>query len=156
MNWLNSNLNLPVQKRMRPELQSRDNLFGLMDDFFKEWGSLRLPDSYERFMPATSVFETANSYVVEAEVPGVKKTDLTVDFQDGTLTIKGEMKSFDEEKKEQYHRFERTHGSFLRTIKFPKDTDPERVSAKMEDGVLRIEIARTSEPEKKKRTIAIV
>lgn len=155
MSFFNTNANLPTHRRARNGLQSRDNLFGLMDDFFKEWGSARVQDFREGFSPSLAVSETPEFYIVEAELPGVRKNDVTIEFQDDTLTLKGEKKVFDEEKKDQYHRFERAHGTFLRSIKFPTDANPDKVSAKMEDGVLRVEIAKTTEPEKQKRTISI-
>ncbi len=155
MAWFNENSNIPVQKRTQ-SLAPRDNLFGLIDDFFKDWGSLNVtPGWSEKLGPALNVSESSNAYMVEAELPGVKKEDITLEFHDNVLTIKGEKKSFSEEKKEQYHRIERSHGSFSRSVRFPTDTDPEKVSAKMADGVLHVEVSKTTEAQRKKRSIAI-
>ncbi len=155
MNWTSTNCALPVHGRSAPAARSRDNFFGLVDDLLKDWRPIRTSFIKDEFHPALSVSETPESYIVEAELPGVKKADVSVDFQDGVLTLKGEKNCFDEEKKGQYHRFERSHGSFTRSIQFPTDADPELVKAKMEDGVLRVEISKTKETEKQKRSIEI-
>jgi len=68
------------------------------------------------WLPATDVRETETEYVVEADVPGLKKEDLTLTVQEGILTIRGERKKEEEVKKDNYHRVERTHGKFERIM----------------------------------------
>ena len=123
------------------ELRQRlDELFGA-----------RLPEG--RFAPAVDVTESENEYQVRADVPGIKKQDLTIEVQDGQLTIRGERKSEREEKNEKARRLERTYGAFSRSFTLPADADTSKVSASFHDGVLAIKIAKV--PEAKPRQVAI-
>jgi HSP20 family protein len=159
MSWFEKEI-IPVTKRAQPGLSSpspKGNLFSLMDDFFKD-RDFSLPSIAhwsEKLSPPLSVSENENAYVVEAELPGVKKKDISVELYDGVLTIKGEKKSFNEEKKDQYYRMERSHGSFVRSIRLPNDVDEQKINAKMDDGVLRVEVSKTADASKKKRSVAI-
>ncbi len=153
MSFLQDCSNVPAQHRFNNTLAGRNNFFGLMDDFFKEWPKSTALS--ERTFPALNIKENETSYVVEAELPGVQKSDVSIDFHDSLLTIKGEKKATTEEKKDQYHRIERSYGSFSRSIQFPTDADAEKIVAKMEHGILKIEIAKATEDMKKKRSIAI-
>ena len=155
MTWFNESSNVPVVKRPGT---MRSGLFSLMDDFLKDWDedNLLTPirglrDRTDRVFPPLSISEIEGAYVVETELPGVKKKDITIDLYDNILTVKGEKKAFNEESKDQYYRMERSHGSFLRSIRLPTDVDSQKVSAKMEDGVLHIEISKSLEAAKKKR-----
>lgn len=102
---------------------------------------------------ALDVTESDEHYTVTAEVPGVKRDDITVELHEGVLTIRGEKKSEREETKEKGRWLERTYGSFSRTMSLPSDADPNKVDASFQDGVLRVRIAK--QPEAKPQTIAI-
>lgn len=131
---------------------ARDDFFSLVDDLFKDWSVA--PTFSQKLSPLMNIAETDNSYRIEAELPGVDKKDVSIEIHDNVLTVKGEKKGFNEEKKEQYHRVERSHGSFVRSVGLPSDIDAEKISAKLEDGVLHIEVAK-QEAKVKKRTIDI-
>ncbi len=134
----------------------RDDLFSLMDDFFKGWETPSLGGAYERsWQPVVNISETEKSFQIETELPGVEKKDIKMSLHDQVLTIQGEKKSFKEDKKEQYHRVERSHGSFSRSIKLPKNIDSEKVTASMQDGVLHVEVEKLKEAQDLKRTIEI-
>lgn len=91
--------------------------------------------------PSVDVSEKENSYVVTAELPEVKKEDTTVTLENGVLTISGERKKEWEGKNGvRYHRIERSYGSFLRSFALPDDADPDKVTATMKDGLLKIRI----------------
>ncbi len=104
-------------------------------------------------VPAIDVTETADAYVISAEVPGVKKSDLTVEVQDHNLTIRGEKKSEREDNDESARRLERSYGTFSRSFALPADADELKVSARFEDGVLRVSIAK--QPEAKPKQVSI-
>jgi len=116
-------------------------LFDMGDDFnrlFEQFGkSLSWPDQ-GRFAPAMDIHETEDAYVVEADVPGLKKDDIHLEVADNVLTIKGERKEQKEEKEKNYHRVERSFGSFARSVALPNGIDGTKVSAKFEDGVLKV------------------
>ncbi|MFK7822645.1 MAG: Hsp20/alpha crystallin family protein [Oligoflexales bacterium] len=136
----------------------RDDFFGLVDDFFRDWGITK-PGSPEIFTgkltPLMNVAESENAYEIETELPGVEKQDVKIEINDNVLTIKGEKKGFNEEKKDAYHRIERMHGSFVRSVKLPLDIDPEKINAKLENGLLHIEVAKHQKANDKKRSIDI-
>lgn len=92
--------------------------------------------------PSVDVTEGEKEYVVTAELPEVKKEDAKVTVENGILTISGERRKEQEEKKEgtRYHRVERCYGVFLRSFVLPEDADPSRVTATMKDGVLKVRI----------------
>jgi HSP20 family protein len=94
--------------------------------------------------PQVDVTETAEEYRVHAELPGVSKDDVTVEFEQGTLTIRGEKKSQRDEKNEKGRRLECSYGAFSRSFSLPQDADAERISAKFKDGVLDVTIKRSA------------
>lgn len=159
MNWLErrNGTSAPVARKGK-EVGFRDDLLGLVDDFFRDWsvGSpVGLRNYADQLTPSMNVAETDDAYTVEAELPGVDKKDICIELNDNVLTIKGEKKGFNEEKKDNYHRIERSHGSFMRNLSLPKDIDAERVTASMENGVLHLEVAKTKEAKDKKRSIVV-
>ncbi len=103
--------------------------------------------------PAVDVTETDEKYVVTAELPGVKRQDITVEIHDGVLYLRGEKKSAREEKSEKGRWLERSYGSFSRSFALPADADDSHIDASFADGVLTIELAKR--PEAKPRTIAV-
>ena len=102
--------------------------------------------------PAMDVYEKDNVVYVKAELPGLKKEDVTVQVDGDQLTIRGESKSESEVKDEQYYRSERTFGSFFRRMPLPAGVKAEQIQATLKDGVLEVSIPKpavsTSEPTK--------
>jgi HSP20 family protein len=93
---------------------------------------------------------------LEAELPGVKKEDLEINIKDDYLVIKGEKKSFNEEKKKgQLIKVERSFGSFYRTIALPSDIDKEQVNAELKDGLLHIEIKKSANQVSEQKKIPV-
>lgn len=88
--------------------------------------------------PAVDIVENEDELVLTADVPGVKMEDVDIRLEDGTLTISGSRKFEQEEKKAGYHRLERAYGNFQRAFSLPESVDAEKVSAKFENGVLKI------------------
>jgi HSP20 family protein len=127
----------------------RDDPF-FSEGVLREWTSpfARLARSFEdlapvraaRLSPAVDLTEDEKSFVVTAELPGVKKEDVTVELQDDVLTIRGEKKSEREEKKDRSHWVERTYGSFSRSFTLPPNASGDELKAGFKDGVLTIEI----------------
>ena len=96
--------------------------------------------------PLVDISETAELYLIEAEIPGVKREDVRVGVEDGVLTIQGHRELPCADAVESHrHRTERTGGRFARSFALPEGADPERVSARIEDGVLHVAIARRAE-----------
>jgi len=93
--------------------------------------------------PLVDISEDDQEYLIKAELPEVKKEDVKVTAEEGTLTITGERKFAKEEKGKKYHRVERAYGSFERNFSFPDDANPAKVSAEFKDGVLSVHLAKT-------------
>ena len=105
------------------------------------------------FVPAVDVYEDAQKVTVKLEVPGIKQEDLSVRLENQTLTVKGERKFENEEKKENFHRIERSYGSFVRTFTVPQTVDTESVKANYDAGVLTISLAKKAEAKPKQVAI---
>jgi HSP20 family protein len=88
--------------------------------------------------PAVDVKETEKEYIIHADVPGVKPSDIDITLEDGVLTIKGTRNWEANEETESYKRVERVRGTFFRRFALPDSADSESVSAKNKDGVLEI------------------
>ena len=99
------------------------------------------------FAPRIDISEKNDKILVEAEIPGVKKEDLKITLQDNILTIKGEKKKEEESKDNNYYRCERSYGSFSRSFTLPVEVNTEKVDAKFNDGMLKIELKKV-EPKK--------
>ena len=84
------------------------------------------------------VFEDAESVKIVAEVPGVNPEDVKLSMEGNVLTIRGEKKQQAEEKTERVHRYERSYGWFERAFSLPNTVDPDRIEAKVEQGVLTV------------------
>ena len=97
----------------------------------------RFPPGQSGWKPPVDLFETADAYVVTAELPGLTRDDLRIDFHDSRLTIAG-VRLDSGAACEHFHRLERGHGTFSRTFQLPHPIEAERVVADLRDGVLRV------------------
>jgi len=88
--------------------------------------------------PQIEICEHDNQLVVCADLPGLKKEDIKVEFSDNVLTIQGERQQEHEESHEGYRTSERSYGSFYRSIPLPEGVNPENAKATFQDGVLKI------------------
>jgi len=100
------------------------------------------PMAVAEWSPLVDISEDDKEYLIKAELPEVKKEDVKVTAEDGTLIIMGERKFEKEEKNKKYHRIERAYGSFGRSFSLPDDASPAKVSAEFKDGVLTVHLAK--------------
>lgn len=121
----------PLFHRLSHELDELFDRFGLERPHFDS-------ESDASWMPAIELSTKDNQLVITADVPGMKKEDLTVEVGDDHLVLRGERKQETKEKKDGFFRTERTYGSFCRTVPLPDGAKPELVKAVMRDGVLEI------------------
>lgn len=98
-----------------------------------------------RWIPAMDLAETDDSLVLRADLPGVNEDDVDVEVKDGVMTISGERKDEHEEKREGFHRVERSFGRFSRALNLPDGVDPDKVEAKFDNGVLEVRIPKPEE-----------
>jgi len=94
--------------------------------------------------PLVDISEDAQEYLIKAELPEVRKEDVKVTAEAGTLTIMGERKFEKEVSGKKFHRVERAYGSFGRSFSFPDDASPEKVSAEFKDGVLTVHLTKNA------------
>ena len=118
----------------------------LFDDFWSERGST---NGGSRMLPALDVTEDANAITIAVEVPGVRKEDVKVEFDNGVVTISGEKKSESEEKGSTFHRLERRYGAFVRSLTLPASVNCDTATAETRDGVLRITLPKREEAKAK-------
>ena len=99
--------------------------------------------------PLVDITEDDKEYLIKAELPEVKKEDVKVTVENGTLTITGERKFEKEEKGKKYHRIERAYGSFMRSFTVPEGAASDKVSADFKDGVLKVHLPKSAEAKPK-------
>jgi HSP20 family protein len=100
--------------------------------------------------PSVDIFETEKELVLTAEIPGIDEKDVEIKIEDNTLSLKGERKFEKETKEENYHRIERSYGSFYRAFTLPNSIDPDRIQATHENGVLKITMPKRDELQPRK------
>ena len=98
--------------------------------------------------------ETNDSYLVVADLPGVKKGDIDIEFQNDNLVITAKREEATEDNKESYVRRERHYGEFRRSF-YLDNVDEDKVEAKFEEGVLRIHLPKLTKDDENKRKINI-
>jgi HSP20 family protein len=114
-----------------------DQFDAILQDFFSDpWFSS--PALQSDWLPTTDVVETDDHFVVELDLPGMKREDIRISVQNGSLTVKGERRQSSDQSKNKYSRYERTYGAFTRTFQLPNTIDGNRIEASYKDGVLRL------------------
>jgi HSP20 family protein len=96
------------------------------------------------------VTETDKEIEISAELPGLEEKDVQVNFADNVLTIKGEKKAEKEQKDKNYRLYERSYGSFERTLELPAGIDPEAIKASLSNGVLKVTVPKPTPAQVKK------
>ncbi len=111
------------------------------------------PSTIRRWIPPMDLVETAESYVLHADLPGLSDADVNIELEDNVLTISGERTAEHENREEGYYRVERAFGAFSRSLTLPEGVNPDAVQAHFDRGVLEIRIPK---PEQRKpRKVAI-
>jgi HSP20 family protein len=111
---------------------------------------VHLPSSQEQpvavaeWSPLVDISEDDKEYLIKAELPEVRKEDVRVTAEEGTLSIMGERKFEKEEKGRRYHRVERAYGTFGRSFSLPDDASPGKVCAEFKDGVLTVHLVKNA------------
>jgi HSP20 family protein len=130
----------------------RSEIERMFDEFNSFWPSRR--EAREGrvgvWAPAVDIKETADSFVVSAELPGMNKQDIQVELENNTLSIKGERKFERKDEAENYHFVERSYGSFYRSFALPRNIKGEAISAEYKDGVLQVTLPKSEELKPKK------
>ena len=133
----------------------RDRMDRLFDDSLARLRGAEDDMSLSNWSPSVDVYETTENIVIKAEVPGVKKEDISVEVKDNTLYLKGERKFEKDVKEENYHRMERSYGSFRRVFSLPATVEQDKVKASFKDGVLEIMLPKAEKAKPKKIAVDV-
>jgi HSP20 family protein len=114
---------------------------GLLEGNSRETGS---------WVPALDVWETETEIVYALDLPGIPEDKISVEFEDGSVTVGAERERTETDSGERFYRFERRFGSFSRTIGLPQGVDEGAINADYKDGVLEIHV-RKPEQQKPRR-----
>ena len=109
----------------------------------------------QEWAPAADVSETEAEYLIKADLPEVRKEDVSITVQDGVLTLSGERRQEKREETEKLHRIERVYGSFARRFALPEDADEQGIRAESRDGVVLIHIPKHKVVQPQPRQITI-
>ena len=99
--------------------------------------------------PAVDVYEDENAFLIKIDLPEITRDDVKVSLNENTLSISGERRVENEQKKENYHRVERRYGQFYRSFTLPPNVDTGAIDAKFKDGVLRLTLPKKEETKPK-------
>ena len=107
------------------------------------------------WMPAVDISERKDAYLVTAELPGVKASEVEITFEDGLLTIQGERHFAHDSAEEKMHRTERFYGAFRRSITLPSHVEADKIEASAQDGVLQIMVPKAPEVRPKRIKVRV-
>ena len=120
-----------------------------MDTMLKDFFGNTLGDPghlrYSNWLPLVDLYENDESYMVDVDLPGIKKSDVEVSFENDVLHISGERQEERSNDKPQYHRIERVHGRFSRSVELATAVQADKIKATFKDGVLSIEVPKAEE-----------
>jgi HSP20 family protein len=131
------------------------NPFRMMDELLRwdPYGTFERQGGGLDFLPSFDVKETKDTYVVEADLPGVKEDDVEISLTGNTLQITGRREQETKDEGDQWYVVERSYGQFARSFSLPEGADAEAVKADMKNGVLKITIPKR--PEVQPRRISL-
>jgi HSP20 family protein len=132
------------------------NLLSLPEELNRFFGTYGLDwaSSDVAWVPSVDVTENETGYEITAELPGLKKEEIGISFEDHVLKLQGERKHEDETQKGNIHRVERSYGRFERQFRLPEEVNPEAIKAKYENGLLTVQIPKTEKEKPKSVEIA--
>jgi len=137
-----------------PAMSPIRNLRREMDRLFDDLVPFRLFDEERETMtgvwnPRCDILETDNEFIVNIDLPGVKKEDVTVNYQDNQLSVSGERKLIEGREKKDYLRKERVYGNIHRVFTLHQGVDASKITANFKDGILTINVPKSEESKPK-------
>ncbi len=130
------------------------NLHSVLDDLFDgHFDRSRAPAS--RWYPAVDVLEGKDAYLIRAELPGMKKEDISVELNDGNLVLSGERKSETPAEGVEYRHVERVAAKFWRSFSMPETIKRDGIEASYKDGILEIRVPKAEEARPRQIEISV-
>jgi len=126
-----------------------------LDRLFDFSWSTRDSGLFSGWTPGLDVYDEKDHFMVNVELPGLKKEEIELSFQDGALSISGERKSAVENKEGQTFRSERYFGKFQRSVTLPATVDSSKISASYKDGILSVTLPKAEEAKPKQIAVNI-
>jgi len=131
-------------------LQNRMNR--LFEDALHSWPSAS--DGTTSWVPAADIYETESELVLQADLPGVDPKQIDVRVENNVLTIRGERAFESKVDRENFHRVERSYGTFMRSFTLATPVDADKIKATCKNGVLQITLPKAEQAKPKKIQIA--
>lgn len=130
----------------------RSMFSGLFDENFARSSA---QPSVSMWHPAVDVLESKDSYLIRAELPGMKKEDIKVEVKDGTLVLSGERKSEKPAEGVEYRHVERVAAKFWRSFSLPENAKSDGIDASYKDGIIEIRVPKTEEAKPRQIEISV-
>ncbi len=138
-----------IARTDNPFLSLQSEVDRLFDDFTRGFPAFGNGGS-AKMLPTVDVAETDKEIEITAELPGLEERDVQVNVADNILTIRGEKKAEKEEKDKNYRLFERSYGSFERTLELPNGIKADAIKASIAKGVLKVTVPKPAPAQVKK------
>ena len=133
----------------------QDRINRIFDESFSRTADVNDDISMSAWKPSVDIYETDEAIILKAELPGIKKEDVSVEVKDNILTLRGERVEDKEIKEGSYFRKERCFGTFSRAFNLQHRVQPDKIKAKFKDGILEIEIPKPEEEKPKQITVNV-
>jgi HSP20 family protein len=137
------------------------DLFGIQREMNRMFNNFFRSDARDgdlelsAWTPAVDIAEHDNEYIVKVELPGVSKEDVKITLESNILTVHGEKKHEKETKEEDYHRVERSFGSFQRSFTLPTTVKSDKIDAVYKDGILTVSLPKAEEAKPKQIEVKV-
>lgn len=128
----------------------RGDPFTLMQSMLRDFDGVMPARAAQPVFPAVNIWQGEEAVVVTAELPGIEPADIDISVQDNVLTLSGARREPEVTEGARWHRNERGHGRFTRTVRLPFSASDDKVEARMANGVLRIVVGRPEQDKPKK------
>jgi HSP20 family protein len=129
------------------------NLNSLFESNFSKSGNEET--ALNTWTPAVDIYEDQEAFLLKLELPEMNKEDIKVNLNENVLSISGERRFENEDKRDGYHRVERSYGQFYRSFTLPPNVNAEAIHAEYKDGVLRLSLPKKEEARPKEISVNI-
>jgi len=128
------------------ELAALQNDMGRLMSTFLGQGQVDGENGERSWMPAVDVWETDNELVYAFDIPGISEDEISVEYDEGALTVSGKRERTEQSEDDRFYRYERRFGSFSRTVGLPQGVEEDAIRADYRNGVLEIHVPKPEAP----------